>query len=131
LGELERVYKFISQQCDEENPDFDPKVRERARLELVKLQQGDAENLGIWKEMIALSQDQFNTIYRRLGVRFDYTLGESFYNPRLNAVVQQLRDRGIARESEGAVCVFSDGTLPPKEDPFLVHKDGAWAPNPC
>src|SRR5438034_91906 len=81
--------------------------------------------------MIALSQVQFDAIYARLGVKFDHTLGESFYNPRLKAVVQELRDRGIARESEGAMCVFSDGSLPPKEDPFLVHKDGAWAPNPC
>ncbi len=131
LGELERVYRLVSPQCDEERPEFNPRVRDRARLELVKLQQGDAENLGIWREMIALSQVQFDTIYARLGVRFDHTLGESFYNPRLKAVVEELRARGIARDSEGAVCVFSDGSLPPKDDPFLIHKDGAWAPNPC
>ena len=130
LGELERIYKLVVSQCKEETPDFDPKVRERARLELVKLQQGDAENLGIWREMIALSQVQFDLIYQRLGVKFDHTLGESFYNPRLKAIVQELRDRGIARESEGALCVFSDGSLPPKEDPFLVHKEGTWVPNP-
>src|SRR5207244_5968613 len=80
---------------------------------------------------IALSQDQFNTIYARLGVKFDHTLGESFYNPRLRAAVEELRAKGIARESEGAVGVFSDGSLPPRDDPFLVHKDGTWAPNPC
>src|ERR1019366_1081760 len=33
-------------------------------------------------------------------------------------------------ESEGAKCVFSDGTRPPKEDPFLIHRDGEWQPNP-
>jgi len=130
LAELERVYKLISAQCDEQGLEFNPQLRDRARLELVKLQQGDAENLGIWREMIALSQDQFNAIYARLGVKFDHTLGESFYNPRLRTVVEELRAKGIAGESEGAVGVFSDGSLPPQDDPFLVHKGGAWAPNP-
>ena len=126
IAEMERVYKIVNAACQD-----NPAILEQARQELVKLQSGDAENLAIWREMIALSQVQFDAVYSRLGVNFDQTLGESFYNPRLKAVVRELRDRGIARESEGAVCVFSDGSPPPKEDPFLVHKDGAWAPNPC
>ena len=73
----------------------------------MKLQNGDAENLGIWREMIALSEVQFDTIYGRLGVKFDHTFGESFYNPLLKGVVQELRDKGIAKESEGAMVVFS------------------------
>ena len=130
IAELERIYKAISAQCDENKPGFKPEVRERARLELVKLQQGDAENLAIWREMIRLSQTQFNAIYGRLGIHFDETLGESFYNPRLKGVVDDLKERGIARASEGALCVFSDALLPPKEDPFLIHRDGEWTPNP-
>ena len=126
IAEMERVYKTVNAVCKDS-----PAILEQARQELVKLQGGDAENLAIWREMIALSQVQFDAVYARLGVKFDQTLGESFYNPRLKAVVQELRGQGIARESEGAVCVFSDGSLSPKEDPFLVHKDGAWAPNPC
>ena len=47
-------------------------VLEAARQELVKLQSGDAENLKIWREMIALSQKQFDEIYSRLGVKFDH-----------------------------------------------------------
>jgi arginyl-tRNA synthetase len=125
IGEMERVYKMVNEACKD-----NPAILEQARRELVKLQSGEAENLATWREMIALSQVQFDAIYARLGVKFDQTLGESFYNSRLKAVVQELRDRSIARESEGAVCVFSDASLPPKEDPFLVHKDGAWAPNP-
>jgi arginyl-tRNA synthetase len=102
-----------------------------ARAELVKLQSGDPENLAIWKEMIRLSQIQFDKIYSRLGVKFDHALGESFYNPWLGEVVNDLLKRGIARESEGAVGVFSDGSLPPKEDPFLVNRDGEWVPDPA
>jgi len=130
IAEMERIYKAVNAKCDPEKPGFDPAVIERARGELVKLQGGDAENLAIWHEMIALSQVQFDTIYGRLGVKFDHTLGESFYNPQLQAVVDDLMARGIARESEGAKCVFSDGSVPPKSDPYLVQKDGEWQPNP-
>ena len=61
----------------------DPKVLEAARQELVKLQGGDEENLRIWREMIALSESQFQRVYARLGITFDYHFGESYYNPRL------------------------------------------------
>jgi len=126
IGEMERLYKLVNAQCD-----ADPARLELAKQELVKLQAGDVDNLAIWKEMIRLSQVQFDTIYGRLGVKFDHTLGESFYNPWLGNVVADLLARGIARESEGAVGVFSDGSMPPKEDPFLVNRDGEWIPDPA
>ena len=126
IAEMERLYKVVNAQCD-----VDPARLEQAKQELVKLQAGDAENLGIWKEMIRLSQVQFDAIYGRLGVKFDHTLGESFYNPWLGGVVSDLLSRSIARESEGAVGVFSDGSILPKEDPFLVNRDGEWVPDPA
>jgi arginyl-tRNA synthetase len=126
ITELERLYKIINAECD-----ANPERLEEAKAELVKLQAGDAENIAIWREMIALSQKQFDEIYGRLGVKFDVTLGESFYNPQLAAVVNDLLAKKIARESEGAVGVFSDGTLPPKEDPFLVNRDGEWVADPA
>jgi len=126
IAELERLYKVINTECD-----ANPARLEAAKSELVKLQAGDAENIAIWKEMIRLSQIQFDTIYARLGVKFDFALGESFYNPWLGEVVADLLARGIARESEGAVGVFSDGSLPPKEDPFLVNRDGEWVADPA
>lgn len=126
IAELERLYKVINAECDANSARL-----EEAKQELVKLQAGDAENTEIWKEMIRLSQVQFDTIYGRLGVKFDETLGESFYNPWLGEVVDDLLKRGIARESEGAVGIFSDNTLPPKEDPFLVNRDGEWIADPA
>jgi arginyl-tRNA synthetase len=126
IGELERLYKVINAECD-----ANPARLEEAKQELVKLQAGDADNLAIWKEMIRLSQVQFDTIYGRLGVKFDHTLGESYYNPWLGNVVNDLLQHGIARESEGAVGVFSDGSMPPKEDPFLVNRDGEWVADPA
>jgi arginyl-tRNA synthetase len=130
LKEMERIYKLISSRCDPEKPGFEQATLDRARAELVKLQAGDAENLSIWNEMIRLSQAQFETIYGRLGVKFDHTLGESFYNSLLPSVVQQMVQAGVAAESRGAKAVLSDGRQPPKEDPFLIHKEGEWVANP-
>ena len=126
IAELERLYKIINAECD-----ANPARLDEAKAELVKLQAGDAENISIWKEMIRLSQIQFDTIYSRLGVKFDHALGESFFNPWLGEVVNELLAKNIARESEGAVGVFSDGSQPPKEDPFLVNRDGEWAADPA
>ncbi|HYG23566.1 MAG TPA: arginine--tRNA ligase [Verrucomicrobiae bacterium] len=126
IAELERLYQVVNAECD-----ASPERLAEAKQELVKLQGGDAENVAIWKEMIRLSQVQFDAIYGRLGVNFDHALGESFYNPWLGNVVADLMERGIARESEGAVAVFSDGSLPAKEDPFLVNRDGEWIADPA
>ncbi len=126
IAELERLYKIINAECD-----ANPARLEEAKQELVKLQAGDAENIAVWQEMIRVSEVQFDSIYGRLGVKFDHALGESFYNPWLGEVVNDLLARGIARESEGAVGVFSDGTFPPKQDPFLVNRDGEWAADPA
>ena len=120
IAEMERLYKGAHEASEK-----DPAILEAARLELKKLQEGDAENLALWEKFRSLSQMAFDRIYEKLGVRFDYILGESFYNSQLKAVVSDLLSRGIAQESEGAICVFFD--LPElKEKPFLVQKsDGA------
>ncbi|MCG3150096.1 MAG: Arginine--tRNA ligase [Verrucomicrobiae bacterium] len=113
ITELERLYKFVNEHGD----------RDEAKTELVKLQQGDAENLAIWQKIIELSQHEFAKTYQRLGVTFDHTLGESFYNPQLPGVVADLRQRGIATESEGAICIF----VPGSEAPLIIQKaDGAF-----
>src|SRR5690349_10903643 len=103
IAEMERLYKLVNAASE-----TDRAVLEQARLELVKLQSGDEENLRIWREMIALSQTQFDTVYGRLGVKFDHTLGESFYNSRLKSLVEELLQKGVAKESEGAIVIFFD-----------------------
>jgi arginyl-tRNA synthetase len=126
IAELERVYKHVNALCNS-----DESVRESARAELVRLQAGDEENLEIWNRMIALSQVQFDDIYGRLGVEFDHIYGESHYNDQLPGTVDSLMEQGVARESEGAIGVFTDGSLPPKQDPFLTNKDGEWIDIPA
>jgi arginyl-tRNA synthetase len=122
IGEMERLYKLVHAASE-----ADPAVLEEARQELVKLQRGDPENRRIWEQMIALSEVQFETIYGRLGVTFDHTLGESFYNPRLGGLVQELLAKGLARESEGAIAIFFEDIPQLKENPALIRKsDGAF-----
>lgn len=91
--------------------------------ETAKLHAGDAENLCLWREFMPYCREDIDRIYRRLEVRFDHTLGESFYHGMLPDVVQELRHRGIAQESQGAVCVFLEG----QPAPMIVQKqDGAF-----
>jgi arginyl-tRNA synthetase len=122
IGEMERLYKIersIGRQIEN--------LQEDARRELVKLQGGDLENLKIWREMIARSQHQFDTIYARLGVKFDHALGESYYNPKLKPLVDELLAKGIARESEGAIAIFFEDNPQLKEHPALIRKsDGGF-----
>ena len=116
IAELERIYKLINN---------DESLREAARAELVKLQKGDEENLGIWQRMIDLSRAQFDAVYGRLKIQFDETLGESFYNPHLVEVVEQLTTQKIAEESDGAMVVFFE-TEKMTDHPAIVRKsDGA------
>ncbi|HUZ06214.1 MAG TPA: arginine--tRNA ligase [Candidatus Paceibacterota bacterium] len=122
IAELERTYRFVNSICE-----ADPSKLEEAQLELVKLQNGGAENLKIWREMIALSQKQFDEIYSRLGVKFDFAFGESFYNPKLKLLVEELLAKNIARESEGAIAIFFDDNPQLKDHPALIRKsDGGF-----
>ena len=89
------------------------------------------KNLKIWERCIELSKTGLQKIYDRLDVHFDHWLGESFYNDQLGPLVEQLLESGIAEESDGAVAVFSDGSMPEKEDPLLKNEDDEWKPQPA
>jgi arginyl-tRNA synthetase len=115
VGELLRIYiKFNDEEKAQggEGVDEDEKVATplllEARAELVKLQKGDADNLALWKQFIGVSIGEFQRIYQRLGVKFNDEdfIGESFYNERLPGVVEELKQKGIAEPSLGAIVVF-------------------------
>ena len=122
IGEMERLYKQVNEACEK-----DPATLEQARQELVKLQGGDEENLRIWKEMIALSEQQFDRVYARLGVKFDHIFGESYYNAKLKSVVEELTQSGLATESEGATVVYFENDPELKEHAAMIRKsDGGF-----
>lgn len=125
IAELVRVYRGVNAAAKE-----DPAVLETCKAELVKLQAGDPENLAIWQQCIDVSKVGLQKIYGILDVSFDHWLGESFYNAMLPGLVDEFLEKGLSRESDGAVCVFSDGSKPAEQDPFLVHKENGWTDNP-
>ena len=128
IPELERVYKLASERAGK-----DEAFAERARAELAKLQNGDEQNLELWEHFVEVSRGSLDAVYAELDVSFDVWLGESAYHDALPGVVDDLLERGIAREDDGAVCIFwgeIDGapkSLRKQKTPFIVRKkDGAF-----
>lgn len=125
IAELVRVYRAVNAKKD------DPAVLDACKAELVKLQAGDPDNLAIWQQCIDVSKAGLQKIYDRLDVKFDHWYGESFYNDQLAGLVDEFVEKGLARESNGAICIFSDGAKPKEQDPFMVHKEDGWTDNPA
>jgi arginyl-tRNA synthetase len=125
IAELVRVYRKVNAMKEE------PGVLDDCKAELVKLQAGDPENLAIWQKCIEVSKNGLQKIYDRLDVKFDFWHGESYYNDRLAGIVEEFLEKGLARESNGAVCIFSDASKPLEQDPFKVHKEEGWIDNPA
>jgi arginyl-tRNA synthetase len=99
-------------------------VLEAVRQETAKLHAGDSENLRLWQRFMPWCLAEIEPIYQRLDVCFDQTHGESYYNPVLPEVVQDLIGRGVAQEMNGMVAIPS----PFAEDhpPLVRKKDGAF-----
>ncbi len=116
--QLDELLRELWRRVEEAKP-----VAEAARQETARLHQGDPENRKLWETFMPHCLRELEKIYRRLDVHFDYTLGESFYQPMLQEVVEELLAKGIATVSEGAVCVFfAEG-----EPPCIIRKsDGAY-----
>lgn len=121
LDEMGRLYKIVNLEGE-----TDPAVLSQARLETAKLQQGDPENLTIWKQLRDASQVELDALYARLGVVTDHTLGESFYNDMLEGVLADLEAQGIAEVSQGALIVQFEEPEQLRDKPMLVRKsDGS------
>ena len=104
---------------------------DRARARVVALQAGDPDTLRVWQTLFDLSKRYFNRIYSALGVTLtDADLaGESTYNAVLADICAELVDKGLAVESEGALCVFLDEFTgrEGKPVPLIIRKsDGGY-----
>jgi arginyl-tRNA synthetase len=131
LDGLREEQKALQSKLDsvEHNPDLKALADQHAnvardsRLETAKLHSGDEQNAALWKQFLPSCLEALNRVYERLGVTFDEALGESYYQPMLADVVQELDAKGLAVESNGAICVFNEGFAAP----FIVRKaDGAF-----
>lgn len=121
LEELEQMYKRGSALAK-----ADPAAADAARAELVKLQNGDPENVALWNKINEVSSASFARMYKRMGLTIDYTLGESFYRDKVGRIYKELTECGIAEENQSALVVFLREHERFKTQPFIIRKsDGA------
>ncbi len=120
LSDLEQFYKEAKQRFDESE-----EFANKSRLNVVKLQSGDEETLKLWKSFIDKSLQHAQEIYDALNVKLtnENVRGESAYNEYLAQIVKELEDKNIAKESQGAKCIFFEDS----DNPLIVQKaDGGY-----
>ncbi len=109
IGHLYEIYVKIHQAEEK-----DEKIAEQTRAEFKKLEQGDSENLSLWKKFSDLSKKEFGKIYKILNVSFDYDMGESFYIDKIPGVENSLENSGLLKKSRQATIVdLEDYGMPP------------------
>ncbi len=108
INELVKLYvKF------HEEAEMDPELEDRARESFARLEQGDSEMLRLWEKISHLSMVEFAHLYEVLGVKFDYNTGESFYRDKVGAIIEELEEKNLLKESEGALVVDLGEEIPP------------------
>lgn len=126
LGDLNAFYQEARKKFDAA-----PTFADRARHRVVLLQGGDEATLARWRTLFDLSARYFETVYERLGVLLtrEDIAGESLYNDLLAPTLAELEEKGLAKESEGALCVFPQGFTGREGEPLplIVRKqDGGY-----
>ena len=116
VDDLEKLYVEFHHKAEK-----NPKLMEEAREWFLKLEGGDKEARSIWQAVVEVSRKEFDRIYALLGVEFDYSYGESFYEDKMPAVIADIRRKGLSKKSDGAE-IIEFPNLPPA---ILVKSDGA------
>ena len=123
IGDLVEFYKIAKKRFDNEY-----EFQEKARAEVVQLQNGEQSSLSAWQILCNASRKEFDEIYKTLDIKIKER-GESFYNPFLKQVVEELQTKKISVEDQGAKCVFLEG-MKNKEGnslPLIIQKkDGGY-----
>lgn len=117
IQELMRIYVKFHDEAEKA-----PQLEDEARGWFVKMQNGQEEALALWKWFYDISITEFDRVYDMLGVHFDAYTGESFYNDKMDAVVKELKEKNLLKESEGAMIVdLEEDKMPPC---LIIRKDG-------
>ena len=123
LADLEQFYRAAKVRFDE-----DPAFADTAREYVVKLQGGDGTVLTLWKQFVDISLSHAQAVYDTLGLKLrpEDVAGESKYNDDLQPVVDDLVEKGLAVEDDGAKVVFLDEFKNKEGEPaaFIVQKQG-------
>lgn len=117
ISELMRIYVKFHEEAEK-----DPSLNDTARAWFVKMQDGDEEAISLWKWFKDISLKEFERVYKTLDVSFDSYAGESFYNDKMAAVVEELKEKNLLKESNGAMIVdLEDAKMPPC---LIIRSDG-------
>ncbi|MBQ6240597.1 MAG: arginine--tRNA ligase [Firmicutes bacterium] len=101
----------------------DPALDDEARSTFTALENGDQEIRKIWKWFVDISLKEVSKVYELLDVQFESYMGESYFADKTGAVIDELREKGLLQESEGAMIVdLSDCDMPPA---LVLKKDGS------
>lgn len=95
-----------------------PELEDEGRAWFKKLEGGDSEAVKLWNWFRKVSLQEFNRIYKKLNVEFDSYHGEAFYNDKMDAIVDELRQKDLLVESRGAQVV----DLGPDKNPAMILK---------
>ncbi len=118
LKELTRLYVHYHE-LSEQNPEMD----DEARSYFKKIESGDKECVELFEYFKSITLAETKKIYDLLDVKFDSYAGESFYNDKMQPVVDELKKDGLLVESEGAMVVkLDDYDMPPC---IILRSDGA------
>lgn len=118
IQELLRIYAKFHQEAK-----TDPSLEEEARRRFKALEDKSPRELELWEKFRALSIEEFNRIYEQLDVKFDSYRGESFYSDYIPSLVQELEEKGLLVDSEGAkVVMLEEENLPPC---LVLKSDGS------
>ena len=118
VTELQRLYVKFHQE-----EETHPELTEQAREWFVKIEKGDKEAQELFEFFKKITLQEVKDIYKRLNVKFDSWNGESFFNDKMDAPLQLLRDKGLITESQGAQIVdLKDYGMPPA---LLIKSDGS------
>ena len=108
---------------EEQGIPANPALADEARAEFLKMEQGDEENLALWKWLVEMSLQANEEIYRQLGITFDSYRGESYYTDKMPAQVQKLREANLLKLDEGASIVdLEEYGMPPC---LILKRDGS------
>lgn len=118
ISELVDIYVRFSAEAEK-----DPTLNDEARAAFTEMEKGNEEYLAIWRGFKDISLAEYMKTYELLGVTFDSYNGESFYNDKMDAVVEELRAKGLLVVDDGASIVrLDDYNMPPA---IILKKDGS------
>ncbi len=118
IAELLRIYVKFHDEAEK-----DPSLVDEGRMYFKRLEDGEEEETALWKRFRELSLKEFNRVYDLLGVKFDSFAGEAFYNDKMQVVIDELREKNLLTESNGAQVVMLDEyNMPPC---IILKEDGA------